>query len=199
MAANVLSAVAILVSFVSFVISFHASRTADRRARMPVLVMKRLATDESGLNQILFTNVGTGPALNIIFGLGEVVKGAGSKQLQKGVREPWFSPLHLYPIPPGGQLKVLHPQTSSLLGAMYTDALGNAYTVKASQYGTLTLEKKHLPEVWKMEIVPAMWNELPDERPWHRTSSDGRTLAEAAASPGSALRSRANDQGPRLT
>lgn len=56
--------------------------------------------------------------------------------------------------------------------------LGNGYTVKTSPYGTLTLEKKHLPEVWSMEIVPAMWSELPDKRPWHRTSSDGRTLAE---------------------
>ncbi|GAA3836219.1 hypothetical protein GCM10022403_081030 [Streptomyces coacervatus] len=143
---------------------------------MPVLVMKRLPRDEAGANHVLLTNVGNGPALNIIFGLAEKIKGAGSKQLRKGVGERWFSPLHLFPIPPGGELDVAHPETSSLLGVTYTDALGNPYTMKTSQYGTFVFEGRHLPEAWPMDEVPPMWEKPPSKRPWLRTTPDGRAL-----------------------
>jgi hypothetical protein len=62
------------------------------------------------------------------------------------------------------------------MGVTYTDALGSSYTMKASQYGTLVLEGRHLPEIWTMNNVPAMWRKPPAERPWLRTSPGGRTL-----------------------
>src|SRR5215472_15073540 len=160
MTADLFAAAAVAISLVSFVVNFWAARAADRRGRMPVLVMERPTADERG-NRILLKNVGNGPALNIIFGLAEEVEGAGSRQLSKGVRERWFSPLHLHPISPGKELDVVHPETSNVVGAAYTDALGNKYTVKASQYGTVVLEGRHLPEVWTIDNVPSMWEKPP--------------------------------------
>jgi len=173
---DLLAAAAVIISLVSFVVNFWAATAADRRGRMPVLVMERLAVDEAGRNHILLKNVGNGPALNIIFGLAEEVEGAGTKQLHKRVPERWFSPLHLHPIPPDGDLDVAHPETSNVLGATYTDALGNKYTVKTSQYGTKVVEGRHLPKVWAMEIIPSMWEEPPRARPWLRTIPGGRAL-----------------------
>jgi hypothetical protein len=173
---DLLAVAAVAISLVSFVVNFWAASAADRRGRMPVLVMERLAVDEAGGNHILLKNVGNGPALNIIFGLAEEVEGAGSKQLRKRVRERWFSPLHLRPIPPDGDLDIAHPETSNVLGATYTDALGNKYTLKTSQYGTKVLEGRHLPKVWTMEVVPSMWEEPPPARPWLRTQAGGRTF-----------------------
>jgi hypothetical protein len=143
---------------------------------MPVLVMERLAVDEAGGNHILLKNVGNGPALNIIFGLAEEAEGAGSKQLRKHVRDRWFSPLHLHPIPPGGDLDVAHPETSNVLVATYIGALERKYTVKGSQYGTKVLEGRHLPRVWTMEIVPSTWGEPPPARPWLRTKPGGHAF-----------------------
>jgi hypothetical protein len=64
---GLLAAAAVVISLVSFVVNFWAASAADRRGRMPVLVMGRLAVDEAGGNHILLKNVGNGPALNIIF------------------------------------------------------------------------------------------------------------------------------------
>src|SRR2546422_5115984 len=169
MTANLLSAAAIVISLVSFVINFRSSSAADRRGRMPVLTMKRLPPGEEGISHVLLINVGNGPALNIIFGLAEEIEGAGSKQLRRNVGERWFSPLHLFPIPPGGELSVPHPETSNVLGVTYTDALGSSYTMKTSQYGTLVLEGRHLPKIWTLNNVPPMWRRPPAERPWLRT------------------------------
>lgn len=174
--AVVISIVAIAISLVSFFINLQASKSAERRGRMPVLVVTRLDNDEAGLAHILLSNVGSGPALNIIFGLAEEAEEVGSQQLHKGVSERWYSPLHLFPIPPGGKLDVSHPQSSNVLGATYTDALGHPYTVKTSQYGTRVLEGRHFPAAWTMNNVPAMWSPLPTDRPWSRTAPDGRTL-----------------------
>jgi hypothetical protein len=176
MTANLLSAAAIAISLVSFVINFLSSSAADRRGRMPVLVLKRLPSDEKGISHVLLTNVGTGPALNIIFGLAEEAENAGPKQLRRRVRGRWFSPLHLFPIPPGGELDVAHPETSNVMGATYKDALGSRYTVKASQYGTRIHEGRHLPKAWRMLIVPPMWQTPPTKHPWLRTNPGGRTL-----------------------
>ena len=176
MTANLIAAAAVVIALVSFVVNFWWANAADRRGRMPVLVMKRLSTDKTGTNHILLTNVGKGPALNIIFGLAEETEGAGTKQLQKDIQERWFNPLHLVPIAPDGELDVAHPVSSNVLGVTYTDALGNKYTMKTSQYGTKVREGQHLPEIWKIEGVPSMWAELPAKRRWLQTKSDGRAF-----------------------
>ena len=71
MTSDWISGVAVLVALTSFVVNLAASRAADRRGRMPVLVVQRLTTVAGHPSQIRLVNVGTGPALNIIFGLGQ--------------------------------------------------------------------------------------------------------------------------------
>ncbi len=100
MTANLIAAAAVVIALVSFVVNFWWANAADRRGRMPVLVMKRLSTDKTGTNHILLTNVGKGPALNIIFGLAEETEGAGTKQLQKTSKSDGSIHFILFPLRP---------------------------------------------------------------------------------------------------
>lgn len=65
MLSTVVSVVAVVVALVSFVVNYRSAMAADRRGRMPVLVLFRTPTG------IQLTNVDNGPALNIVVGLAE--------------------------------------------------------------------------------------------------------------------------------
>jgi hypothetical protein len=84
MLATTVSIAAILLSGVTFGLSYRASRAAERRARIPVLVFVY-----DGAQGWLLRNVGNGPALNIEVAQ-KVVRGerAGS----------WTNPVRVPPV-----------------------------------------------------------------------------------------------------
>lgn len=128
MLATTVSIAAILLSAVTFGLSYRASRAADRRARIPVLVF----VYDDGTRGWLLRNVGNGPALNIEVAQ-KVVRGeqAGS----------WINPVRVPPI--GRDKEVLLSWLGDTnvygLGAVYEDflsadegAAGRTYTVTYS-------------------------------------------------------------------
>jgi hypothetical protein len=143
MAAILISAIAILVSVVSFLLSYQASQRAERRARMPVLC---LFPGDVGWQ---IRNVGNGPAINII-----IAQGRGSKQgnrlinLGKGVAssETWLNPIHLRPMSAGDIQSVPWKYQTSGIGISYTDSLSFAYTMKMSEVGSRVMEHVQIPE-----------------------------------------------------
>jgi hypothetical protein len=156
------SALAIVVSVATFFLTFRASAVAERRQRMPVVVVARATKPGEHGHTFELTNVGGGPALNIVLAFAE----DGPRTiLHKGVAETWFDPLHLRPIRPGQTLTVHTPASTNGLGLRYTDALmQKTYTVKASHQGTCVYEGNHLPG-WRIEAVPSMWDpDLPPSR-----------------------------------
>jgi hypothetical protein len=137
------AAVIATVSAVAAFLSYRSSKIAARRARMPALVLRPTSSG------VIVANVGTGPAMNIIY-----AQGRQPVVLKKGINEPWFNPIHLEPIEPGGEQNVDWADPDADLGLRFTDAFGYTYVVKASEYGMVTLEgKQHLPD-WRMDIAP---------------------------------------------
>lgn len=173
------SAVAIFVSVASFYINYRASIVAERRQRMPVIVVARTTMQGEPGHRFELTNVGGGPALNIVMGFAESPsEGRPEAVLDAGIHEAWFNPLHLRPIRPGETLTVLTPESSNSLGLVYTDALmQQRYTVKAGNLGTRVFEGNHLPRVWKIGSVPSMWDRHLPPSPWLRTTPDGKRYA----------------------
>jgi hypothetical protein len=143
MLAIIISAVAVLVSVVSFLFSYRASQRAERRARMPVLC---LFPGEAGWQ---VRNVGNGPALNII-----IAQGRGSKQnkdlinLGEGVvsSEVWLNPVHLRPMSAGDIQSVPWKYQTSGIGISYRDSLSFPYTMKTSKIGSSVMEGVQIPE-----------------------------------------------------
>jgi hypothetical protein len=148
MTSELIAISALAVSFASFVVNYRRSAAAERhsaaaerRGRMPVLVFTRTPSYDVAVD-----NVGRGPAMNIIYAQGRSIS------LSEGIHEAWFNPIHLAPIPPDGTVE-LGWETGDDFGLTYTDALGNVYTTKGSQYGTKFLEGRHLPD-WDMREAP---------------------------------------------
>jgi hypothetical protein len=151
MLATAISIAAILLSAVTFGLSYRASGAAERRARIPVLVFVY-----DGPRGWLLRNVGNGPALNIEVAQ-KVVRGerAGS----------WINPVR---VPPVGRdkealLSWLGDDSSHGLGAVYEDflsadegAAGRIYTVTCGNDRNAIKPGRHLPEWPESEIV-AQW------------------------------------------
>lgn len=176
---NVLAATAILVSVISLCINFLVSKTAERRQRMPVIVVVRTTQRGDADHCFELTNVGKGPAVNVIMGFAEPrPQGSSAVALKKGIHESWFNPVHLAPIQPDKTVTVSTPASSNGLGLVYTDALMQKYyTVKTSNLGTRVFEGNHLPAVWRIDSVPSIWDRTP-QSPWCRTTPDGKGYVE---------------------
>lgn len=56
---------AVIISLVSFVVNLYASRTADRHARMPVLIAQWYKAADGG-HRVSVRNIGKGPAVNVV-------------------------------------------------------------------------------------------------------------------------------------
>jgi hypothetical protein len=149
--ATVIASVAILVSLGTFVWTHRASKDADRRGRMPVLVL--FPVDGAGWR---LENIGTGAALNIVIAQGRGAEATGGlielrgevARRHDGVApgETWCNPIHLRPMSAGSGQTVPWRFSSSGVGISYTDALGYPYTVRTSKRGTRLTEKLCLPD-----------------------------------------------------
>jgi hypothetical protein len=142
---EVISVAAVFISLLSVgaaFLTFQISVSAERRARMPALVISRAGSE------LIVANVGAGPALNIIY-----AQGRRPIVLGDGINEPWFNPIHLEPIGPGATRRIAWEDESADCGLRYTDAFGYEYVVKASQFGTRILEarrgRRDLPD-WEL-------------------------------------------------
>jgi hypothetical protein len=151
MLATAVSIVAILLSAVTFGLSYRASRAGERRARIPVLVFVY-----DGAQGWLLRNVGNGPALNI-----EV-----AQKVVRGERAgTWINPVR---VPPVGRdkevlLSWLGEDSMYGLGAVYEDflgadegAAGRIYTVTCGNDRNAIKPGRHLPQWSESEIV-AQW------------------------------------------
>ena len=147
-----ISIAAIIVSSVTFGLSYRASKAAERRLRIPVLVFVY-----DGLQGWLLRNVGNGPALNI-----EVAKSVvHSNQLSY-----WVNPVRVPPIARDKEvvLSWLGHDNLHALGAVYEDFLGadegtrgRVYTVTCSSDRNSIAPGRHLP-VWPEAEIVASWH-----------------------------------------
>jgi hypothetical protein len=177
-AATVLSGIAIVVALSTFALTYRASIEADRRGRMPVLVVLPNIKGPGWLVE----NIGNGAALNIVIAQGRGSKANGglielrgdSARRHHGVApgESWCNPIHLRPMSAGGSQKVDWPFETSGVGITYTDALGFAYTVRTSEEGSRLTEQRCVPE-WSAEDL-AQLSEVEGSRPHQLPAQDAQ-------------------------
>jgi hypothetical protein len=161
MLATVVSIAAIILSAITFGLSYQASRAAERRARMPVLVFVY-----DGAQGWLLRNVGNGPALNI-----EV-----AQKIVRGERAgDWINPVRVAPMGRDKEVVLSWLRDDSLhgLGAVYEDflgadegAAGRTYTVTCGNDRNVVKPGRHLPE-WPESEMVAQWRatQLPGSGP----------------------------------
>src|SRR5690348_8762439 len=98
MAPTVIAVAGLFLSFAPCVANQRWDQRAERRGRMPVLVFRD--RDES---EVTVANIGSAPAVNIIFAQGRPVDASDKPiALRDGAPESWFSPIHLRPLEPDG-------------------------------------------------------------------------------------------------
>ena len=142
--------VAVIISLVSFVVNLYASRTADRHARMPVLIAQRYKASDGG-HRVSVRNIGKGPAVNVVIAnaLGELaITDIRRVQLSRYKNQRhWGGHKHLERVPEGGVLD--YPWDSKgfagALGLTYTDVLGSPYTLLSGKYGTKAVNAAIIP------------------------------------------------------
>lgn len=108
------------------------ARDADRHERMPVLVCP------SSNKTTTVSNVGRGPALNIVVAHGDeelAAWDAADVSLERLSQTSWGNAGHLQPME-AGETRVYELAGQPVLVLSYTDALGFPYTTLSSQYGT---------------------------------------------------------------
>jgi hypothetical protein len=137
---------AVIVASVAAAISLgsllYAIR-AERRARMPVLVLFPAERDSWSVE-----NVGKGPALNIVIAQGRGTHDRdGSIELRRKGRvgETWCLAIHLRPTGAGQRQLVPWPFSDDGVAVAYTDAFGHYYITKTSRHGTRICEGRRVP------------------------------------------------------
>ena len=167
---SVASAVIAVVAVVTSVVIYRKAQAGEavreRRRRMPVL------TGTIPDQQIVVTNAGTGPALNVFLVRGDP---GDDDRIALTKEQPaattWFNPVHLMPIPAGGQVTLprVYLKWTSLdpwagCAIVYTDAFGFGYTTLAN--GTGSRVHEGTPAfAWDPAKVPYP-GELTGERRW---------------------------------
>lgn len=161
-------------------LTYKRGIVAERRSRMPALVFRY-----NEANQLFVANVGKGPAMNIVYAQGRrhnAQEGEPPIALKRGRREPWFNPIHLRPIEPGGSVIITWQVKGAGWGLKYTDAFGMHYVVKTGPHGMRVLEgRRHLPS-WDLNRMCypediARLNPKPTDpwgecAPWRRPKSN---------------------------
>jgi hypothetical protein len=138
--ATVVSGLSALVALASFAVALVAerrSRRNDAYARMPVLVSSRI-----GSTSMVLSNLGNGPALNIVVAAaGKELADVDATDVPAARLEAtrWTNPKHLQPVAAGETCTVLFGG-STVVGLAYTDAFGRGYTTLASEFGTKTFD-----------------------------------------------------------
>jgi|SRR5579864_5731105 len=140
-AKSILSGVAILVSLVTFVLSFTYTRRAERIAVRPIL-----AFVYDGSVGWSIKNIGNGPALNVI-----VAQQAGSQ---------WFNLVRIPPMKKDAEfvLNWLEHVNITALGSKYTDLNGNIYSSTCQDDLTRTFETNVFPQ-WSEKDNGKHWNQ----------------------------------------
>jgi hypothetical protein len=138
--AALLSALSVLVALASFAVSLLAerrSRRSDAYSRMPVLV-----SSEMRPTSMTLSNLGNGPALNVVVAaagaeLADLDAPAVQGAQLRATR--WTDPAHLQPIAAHDTCTVRWGG-ATVVGLAYTDAFGRGYTTLASTFGTKTFD-----------------------------------------------------------
>jgi hypothetical protein len=156
---TIIAGIAIAVSISTFALTYRASRQAERRGRMPVLVVLPQA---DGVGWCL-ENIGSGAALNIVIAQGHGSQASGglielpgeTARRHDGVApgETWCNPIHLRPMSAGSSQTIRWPFGTSGVGISYTDALSYPYTVRTSQEGSRLTERQCIPKWPRQEVV----------------------------------------------
>ena len=130
-----ISIFAVLVSFVSFAVTFWQRRASDVTGVKPALVF---VFDNAGGWRL--QNVGNGPALNIVVA-------------RKRPHGEWFDPVRVPPIPRDGEfeLRWVSADDENGLGATYNDIRDRPYTTTTGDDYSRISAGDQLPE----RIVPA--------------------------------------------
>jgi hypothetical protein len=149
----IISAVALLVSGVTFALAFRAGRASDRRSRIPVLVFT-----ENAERWWVLRNIGNGPALNVIVAV---------RWTNNGVAGPWKDPVRVPPIGRDGELELnwLGHTDIPILGATYEDFLAadtnsgsRTYTVTCQHDINRIVPRRVLPR-WTVEETVSYWSD----------------------------------------
>lgn len=158
MLATAVSIAAIVLSGVTFGLTYRASKVTERRSRIPVLVFVY-----NGSRGWLLRNVGNGPALNvevaqkIVFG-----EQAGS----------WIKPVRVPPVGRDEEVVLSWLEDDNLhgLGAVYEDFLsadegtpGRTYTVTCGNDRNTVVPGRHLP-AWSGSEIVAQWQAESDSQ-----------------------------------
>lgn len=147
--ANVLAAVAVILSVVTFGLAQRFASAADRRSRIPVLVFVYDSNEHW-----LLRNVGNGPALNITF----------ATKARHDDRE-WQNPTRIPPIAKDAEFRLswLGDDDYAVLAASYEDFLAadnmrgsRAYTVSMAYDLNHIVPRHELPQ-WTVEESAAYW------------------------------------------
>jgi hypothetical protein len=135
---TLLTAVAIVVSVASFVVSFISSRRAVIAGRRPILVFVY-----EGTTGWIARNLGNGPALNIVVA-------------QKRVGGDWFSPVRIPPLAKDAefQLEWLGHMNDTGLGATYADFEQRVYSTSCGNDLSRVYSYRLLPEWTEQQIKP---------------------------------------------
>jgi hypothetical protein len=138
---SLLPIIALLFAIVSFGLSFTLTRRSAVSGIKPVLVF--IYDGEKGW---ILTNIGNGPALNIVVA-------------QKRVNGNWFNPVRVPPISKGSEFRLLwlgHVNDTGL-GATYTDFQNRKYSSTCLNDLSRVYSGDKFPE-WEEHEIGRHWN-----------------------------------------
>jgi hypothetical protein len=153
MSEMVLSVIAIVLSAVTFGLTYRAGQAADRRSRIPVLVF--VYDEHRGW---LLRNVGNGPALNITTAI---------RKTHEQAEDEWEAPTRVPPIERDGEFELhwLKHANVAVLAATYQDFLAadtshkaRVYTV-TSAYDLNQIVPGHLLPDWSVARSVPHWHQ----------------------------------------
>jgi hypothetical protein len=153
MLANGLASAALVISLITFVLSYRAATATERRSRLPVLVFVYDG------NRWLLRNVGNGPALGIL---------VAQKHMKGSQAGNWYNPVRVPPLACDAEFPLpwLDATEDYSFGALYRDFLradvgkhSRAFTVTCERDLNLVTPRRVFPK-WDESDVRSHW-ELP--------------------------------------
>jgi hypothetical protein len=138
---DALSAIALVVSLVTFGLNYLHSRRSLVLTRRPVMIF-----EYDGNRGWLLRNVGSGPALNAVVA-------------QKKVEGTWFNPVRIPPLAAGGEflpLWLAHVNKTGL-GVLYDDTEGRKYSATCGDDLSQVFEGYQFGP-WKTSEIGRHWN-----------------------------------------
>jgi hypothetical protein len=136
---RLVSMTALVVSVISFSMSYLQTRTSATTGMKPVLVF---VYDRNG--QWLLENLGNGPALNIVV----AEKPNDNSQ--------WINPVRIPPLAREGRFPLRVNINARWLGATYTDIEGHEYSATCVEDDSRITPGRILPH-WKADEIQPHW------------------------------------------